>query len=247
MSIFHFKQFDVKQDKSSMKVGTDAVLLGTWVRINTLSTSALEVGTGCGVISLIIAQRYPEVTIDAIDIDQESVCEAEENFINSPWKHRLNAINKSLQEYNTTKVYDFIISNPPYFNNSLQCPKQQRTNARHTNTLSYNDLLNHSHNLLSNNGSLSVILPYEEGKLFIRLSTEYNFILNRITKVYPTPTSQPKRMLIELIKQPATTNSITITKVSDIQQHSDTLVIENSRHNYTDDYISLTKDFYLNM
>lgn len=246
MSIFNFKQFDVKQDKSSMKVGTDAVLLGTWVRINTSSTNVLEVGTGCGVISLIIAQRYPEVTIDAIDIDQESADEAEENFRNSPWIHRLNAINKSLQEYNTTKVYDSIISNPPYFNNSLQCPKQQRTNARHTNTLSYNDLLNHSNNLLSNNGSLSVILPFEEGKLFIKLSTEFNFILNRITEVYPTPTSQPKRMLIELIKQPATTNSITITKVSDIQ-HSDTLVIENSRHNYTDDYISLTKDFYLNM
>ena len=145
MSIFQFKKFSVKQDNSSMKVGTDAVLLGCWTQLRQIDKQLLEVGTGCGVISLIIAQRYNFVNIDAIDIDKASILDAKDNFNYSPWNNRLSAINDSLQTYNPDKQYDIIVSNPPYFNNSLQCPNNQRSVARHTNTLSYNDLLSYSH------------------------------------------------------------------------------------------------------
>lgn len=243
MSSFNFKQFIVNQDKSTMKVGTDAVLLGTWINIRTTDSNLLEIGVGCGVISLIIAQRYSQIKIDGIDIDKASVEEANDNFHNSPWPERITAINDSLQTYKTTKKYDFIVSNPPFFNNSLQCPDKQRNNARHTITLPYTDLLLYSYKLLNNNGILAIILPYNEGIDFIKLSTKFNYKIKRTTAVYPTPTSQPKRLLIELIKN--TENNDTLTN-NDISQQQN-LVIENSRHNYTDEYITLTKDFYLKM
>lgn len=244
MSSFKFKQFIVKQDKSTMKVGTDAVLLGTWVDIRTTDKNILEIGIGCGVISLIIAQRYSHITIDGIDIDKASVEEANDNFQNSPWSGRITAINDSLQTYNTAKKYDFIVSNPPFFNNSLQCPDEQRNNARHTATLPYTDLLLYSYQLLNNNGILAIILPYNEGNDFIKLSTNFNYKIRRTTIVYPTPTSRPKRLLIELIKNTENSNSTPADNDINRQQN---MAIEITRHKYTDEYIALTKDFYLKM
>ena len=247
MSIFQFKKFSVKQDNSSMKVGTDAVLLGCWTQLRQIDKQLLEVGTGCGVISLIIAQRYNFVNIDAIDIDKASILDAKDNFNYSPWNNRLSAINDSLQTYNSDKQYDIIVSNPPYFNNSLQCPNNQRSVARHTNTLSYNDLLSYSHKLLSTNGIFSVILPFEEGKEFINLAKQYHFSVNRITKVYPTPTSIPKRLLIELQKNENILGTEKYINQSEKAYIEDILTIEISRHNYTEEYIGLTKEFYLKM
>ena len=258
--MFKFKQFTIHQDRTAMKVGTDGVLLGAWAPIAPTANKLLDIGTGTGLIALMLAQRLTQYTmqnakctidaeksnlwrenhelkIDAIDIDLSSIEQATENIKNSPFALYITTHHTSLQEHTTTEKYDAIVCNPPYFVASLKCPDASRTQARHTDSLSFDDLLQHSARLLNSEGSLSVILPINEGHQLIELAPKYEFTLTQLVHVHPTPTSEPKRLLMHFIKQSTKNSSILNSK----------LTIELARHQYTPEYIALTKNFYLRM
>lgn len=239
MSEFRFKQFTILQDRAAMKVGTDGVLLGAWVPCpETKRCRILDVGTGTGLIALMIAQRHPSAIIDAIDIDPEALADAMDNCSKSIFRDRINVIGKSmrLQDFEPEYRYDLIVCNPPFFNHSLACPDKARNIARHTKTLTYNDLTENSHRLLKENGSLSVIIPASEKEMFVKAAQQNNLQPRQETSVYTTPTSEIKRVLLNFEKS-----------LTDKEIIKSNLTIEYSRHAYTDEYIALTRDFYLKM
>ncbi|MBN1113628.1 MAG: methyltransferase [Bacteroidales bacterium] len=231
MAGFRFKKFTINQDNCAMKVGTDGVLLGAWVNTNQ-TNQILDIGTGTGLISLMIAQRS-NAKIDAIDIDYDAYNCACQNVEQSEWKERIKVFNKSLQDFSTDYKYDLIVSNPPFFENSLKASCNKRTLARHTDSLPFNDFVNICINLLSENGRLAVILPVLQGESLIEKCQKQGLFLTRRTNIKPTPEKESKRILLEFgfIK-------------ADIE--NSTLVIEsNGRHQYSEQYKSLTKDYYL--
>ena len=234
-SWFRFKQFTIEQGKSAMKVGTDGVLLGAWVDISSV-TNILDIGTGTGLIALMLAQRTPLSNITAIEIDHLASEQALENFQNSPWSNRLSLFNQSVQIYakDTSRSFDLIVSNPPYFENILTSDNTQRQIARHTNTLSFEELLEVVRKLLMANGIFSVILPYSLKSTFVELAKQQSLFLNKITHVYSTNKSEIKRVLLSF--------SFKKTEIK-----KDALVIEpDKRHQYSKEYIQMTEDFYLN-
>ena len=243
--MFQFKQFTIHQDRTAMKVGTDGVLLGAWAPIDPTASRLLDIGTGTGLIALMIAQRLQsaddKLEIDAIDIDQSSIEQAAENIANSPFARYITTHHTSLQDHNPEAKYDAIVCNPPYFVASLKCPNAARTQARHTDSLSFDDLLLHSSRLLNDGGSLSVVLPINEGNQLIELAQKYGFSLTHLTEIHPTPTAPPKRLLMQFVMRNSQLNysSLLISHTS--------LTIEISRHQYTPEYIALTRDFYLKM
>ncbi len=241
--MFQFKQFTIHQDRTAMKVGTDGVLLGAWAPIDPNASRILDIGTGTGLIALMLAQRLEQRQphIDAIDIDQSSVEQATENIANSPFAKYITTHHSSLQDHNPKAKYDAIVCNPPYFVASLKCPDAARTQARHTDSLSFNDLLEHSARLLNSGGSLSVVLPVNEGNQLIELAPKYGFSLTHLTEVHPTPTAPPKRLLLQFVMQNSQLNHSSL-----LISHS-SLTIEIARHQYTPEYIALTRDFYLKM
>ncbi len=232
---FRFKQFIVYHDRCAMKVGTDGVLLGAWTDISDAKT-ALDIGTGTGLISLMIAQRNRNITIDAIDIEIDAIAQAKDNIKNSPFATQIKCTQCSVQEFaeKYEKKYDIIVSNPPFFAESLKSPDNQRSLARHDDTLSINDLLKASAKLLNNNGKLSLIYPYEYKRAILDIAKLNNLFINKATNVYPTSSSQPKRILLEISKNQTS-----------IQENS--LTIEESRHIYSDEFTELVKDFYLKL
>lgn len=230
---FKFKQFTIHQDKCAMKVGTDGVLIGAWATCQH-AEKVLDIGTGTGLIALMIAQRSNAV-IDAIEIDEEACLQAKENFRKSPWENRIHLIHKSFQDFvhETDKKYDLIVTNPPYFQNSLVAPDDQRTNARHNSELELNEIIDGAEKLLTDNGTLSIILPYIEGVLFITHAAQKGLFCVRQTNVLPKPKREPKRLLLEFQRQKKTL----------VDQD---LVIElENRHEYSENYKNLTRDFYL--
>ncbi|MBK5719492.1 methyltransferase [Dysgonomonas sp. Marseille-P4677] len=232
---FKFKQFTVFHDRCAMKVGTDGVLLGAWTNIDNCER-ALDIGTGSGLIALMMAQRNNKLSIDAIDIDNCAFEQAKDNIKLSPFANQIDCINNSLQELQIrpSKKYDIIVSNPPFFIQSLKSPKQERTIARHTDTLSAEELVRISSTLLNRNGKISVIYPFSYKNSLLNIAKEYNLFVTRITTVYPTPTSLPKRILMEI------SNMATPLVESE-------LIIEKERHIYSDAFIELVKDYYLKM
>ncbi|HSH53132.1 MAG TPA: tRNA1(Val) (adenine(37)-N6)-methyltransferase [Bacteroidales bacterium] len=230
---FKFKQFTIYQNKCAMKVGTDGVLLGAWVAIKN-AAKVLDIGTGTGLIALMLAQRSNAI-IDAIEIDTNACMQAQENVNQSAWADRINIIHQSFQDFlkATETKYDLIVSNPPYFQNSLTAPCESKAKARHNTDLQLTDILNGALNCLSESGTLSLILPYIEGSLFIAKAAEQGLYCVRKTNILPKPGRKPKRLLLEFkkIKKPFTEQQ---------------LIVElNKRHQYSDDYKNLTKDFYL--
>lgn len=229
---FKFKQFTIHHDRCAMKVGTDGVLLGAWTNVQNIK-SVLDVGTGSGLIALMLAQRNKDMLINAIDIDSDAVEQARENAMKSPFSSQIRCFNTSLQNYaqNCNRKYDLIVSNPPYFEQSLKSPEANRSMARHTDNLSVDELIRLSSELLSPDGRLSVIYPFEYKDYL--LEQDYLFA-TRVTNVYPVPGSLPKRVLAELSKQKT---SLT----------ENDLLIEKQRHVYSDEFISLAKDYYLKL
>lgn len=216
-----------------MKVGTDGVLLGAWANCEE-SKNVLDIGTGTGLIALMIAQRS-SAKIDAIEIDNEASEQAFENIEKSPWAERINVLNRSFQDFSEsiTQKYDLIVTNPPYFQNSLFAPDQKRTDARHNSNLQLEELLVGSKKLLNQDGFLSIILPYLEGNMFILKASEMDLYCVRQTKVLTKPNKEPKRLLLEFMK----------VKKPLVEQE---MIIElNKRHEYSEAYKNLTKDFYL--
>ncbi len=216
-----------------MKVGTDAVLLGSWTNIDN-ANDILDIGTGTAVIALMLAQKST-ANIDCIDIDEDACLQAKENILNSKWSSRLQIHNTSLQEYsiNCSKTYDIVVSNPPFFVDSSKANEVSRTNARHTDQLSFSDLADGVISLLKPTGAFYVILPTKEGSHFTEVAFAKNLYLTKKTKVVTRKDKPDKRQLMkfELNNAPLQENTIIIEK--------------GGRHDYTDEYMELTKDYYL--
>ncbi|KDN54190.1 tRNA1(Val) (adenine(37)-N6)-methyltransferase [Flavobacterium seoulense] len=235
--MFSFKQFSIHQDRCAMKVGTDGVLLGAWTPINNNPFSILDIGTGTGIIALMLAQRSGAEQIDALEIDEEGYEQATDNFENSPWNDRLFCFHAGLDEFveEPEDEYDVIVSNPPFFSEDYKSNSEQRDLARFQDAMPFDELIEAADLLLSENGIFSVIIPFKEEEKFLALANEYELYPLKITRVKGTPASEIKRSLLAFSR-----NEITDFLV-------DELIIETERHIYTPEYIALTKDFYLKM
>lgn len=239
MKPFQFKEFAVRQDKCAMKIGTDAVLLGAWATIDDYPDSILDIGAGTGVISLMLAQRCDALTIDGVEIDELAHEQCVENFELSDWGDRLFCYHASFDNFvsemaEEEEKYDLIISNPPFYTDAFETKNDSRNKARFTSALSFESLLLGVTKLLSDSGLFSVIVPFKEESKFIQIAKEANLYLNRVCRVSGTYNSGLKRSLLEFSFH---------QKEFAVEE----LVIEMARHNYTEDYINLTKDFYLKM
>ena len=195
--MFNFKQFSISHSQSTMKVGTDAVLLGAWIPLPENCENILEIGSGCGVIALMLAQRT-NAKITGIDIDENSIIEAQKNAENSSWKNNVQFIHQNVQDFaqKTTQKFEVIVSNPPFFENSLKSPKPNKNISKHTITLSLEQILNMVHILLSENGRFGLILPIEASEKIEKLATEKHLYVTKRMQVYPTPTKKANRMLL---------------------------------------------------
>ena len=242
---FNFKKFSVQQDSATMKVNTDGVLVGAWFTVSSKEDQKiLDIGSGTGVIALMAAQRLAarqisKYRVDAVEIDAPSSAEALCNFIFSPWAGHLKMFNSPLNFFaeNCPEKYSGIVSNPPYFNNSLKNPSLLKRLARHTDSLSYQDIIVSSKKLLVPGGTLSVILPHEESALFISIAQENGFAEERVCRVFAKEgDASPKRVMIEFALHPQKANAETSFQ---------DLCIMGPNLEFTPAYKALTGDFYL--
>ena len=232
---FSFKQFTVYQDQCAMKVGIDGVLLGAWTCIEN-TARILDIGTGTGLIALMLAQRSDSI-IDSIDINPNACAQASENIRLSPWSNRVNVQEISLQDFavKTIQRYDLIVSNPPYFINSLKAPDDDRTTARHTDSLTHEDLISNSISLLKPLGRICIILPVTEADQCKNYALNNGLFCRREVRVIPKPNAVIKRILMEFGFQ-------------DCQNEITELVIESDiRHQYSVEFTLLAKDYYLKL
>ena len=230
---FTFKQFVVRQERCAMKVGTDGTLLGAWAALDRRDGRILDIGTGTGLMALMMAQRYPEAQVTAIDIDAAAVEQATENVKDSPFTARIEVRKADVNTFETSEPYDAIVCNPPYFDKALTCPDNQRTQARHTLTLTYRQLMSTAWRLLSDEGLFSLIIPND---YFQQLESEaylVGFFLTRVYGVRTTGRKPIKRYLIELRKQ---TNKELV---------KEEVVIDDLPNVRSKWYRELTKDFYI--
>lgn len=232
---FSFKQFTVYQDRCAMKVGVDGVLLGVWTNVNN-TNQILDIGTGTGLIAIMLAQRNNSM-IDAIEIDSKAVIQASENIKLSPWASRIKVTEISLQDFarSSNKRYDLIVSNPPYFVNSLKSPSGERTLARHADTLTHEELIINALILLKPTGRLSVILPVKEALQCQDFAFSKGLFCIRQVNVIPKPNALAKRVLLEFSLQ-------------HFQKEVSELVTEGEqRHEYSKEFSLLAKEFYLKL
>lgn len=235
--MFNFKQFTVNQDRCAMKIGTDGVLLGAWCPVDNNPFSVLDIGAGTGILSLMIAQRSNAEQIDALEIDEDAYEQCVENFENSPWSDRLFCFHAGLDEFvdEPEDEYDLIISNPPFYFENYKTDDSQRDLARFQDALPFEELVEAADLLLSENGIFAVIIPYKEEERFIDLCAQAELFPVKVTRVKGTHTKPIVRSLLAFKRYELSVLT------------ADELVVEISRHEYTDEYIELTKDFYLKM
>ena len=233
---FRFKQFSVAQDHCAMKIGTDAVLLGAWTNLDSQPNSILDIGAGTGILALMMAQRSGAELIDAIEIDDAAYEQCVGNFEASDWSERLFCYHASLDEF-TEEIedqYDLIISNPPFYTDTFKTENEKRNKARFEDAMPFTELPKSISKLLSPNGHFNVVIPFSEESLFIELAAKKGLHLSRILHVRGQESSSVKRSLMcfRFEKQTIETQELTI---------------EIARHQYTKEYINLTKDFYLKL
>jgi tRNA1Val (adenine37-N6)-methyltransferase len=219
--MFQFKQFTVEQELCAMKVGTDGVLLGAWTNGG---QRILDAGTGTGVIAMMLAQRYPEARVTAIDIDEGAVRQAQQNVTKSPFAAQVTVLQETLQEHQGE--YDAIVSNPPFFIDSLAAPDEQRNMARHTATLTYAELMQAAYRLLSDEGELSVVVPFDYRQRMEDEAIFVGFFPSRVCAVKTTERKPAKRYLLAFRKHPCPCEKEQLTIGSE-------------------DYQALTSAFYL--
>jgi tRNA1Val (adenine37-N6)-methyltransferase len=229
---FSFKQFTIYQDRSAFKVGTDGVLLGAVADVGSVR-SILEIGTGTGLITLMLAQRS-EAEIVALEPDYESYKQACENINLSKWNRRITVVNSDLQNYiPEAEKFNLIVTNPPYFSDSLKNPDPRKSSTRHNDSLTSGELLMGANRLIQENGKLQLILPYVEGNIFIAEAVNYGFYCNSILKIRPLPTAEIRRLILTFSRQ----KTLPAEKFLTIEK--------GKRHEFTEEYINLTKEFYL--
>ena len=235
---FKFKEFTVDQDRCAMKIGTDGVLLGAWSSLDHFPESILDIGTGTGLIALMLAQRSDAELIDALEIEENAYEQSVENFEKSDWGNRLfcyhAAFDEFVEEMQDEEKYDLIISNPPFYAEDYKSGNENRDQARFAEALPLEELLGGASLLLSENGHLDVIIPFSEEKNALKIAEKYKLSPLKITRVKGTSTAPIKRSLISFGFQKTETVI-------------DELIIEISRHNYTPEYQNLVKDFYLKL
>lgn len=232
---FHFKQFSIAQDRCSMKVGTDGVLLGAWADVEGAGRM-LDIGTGTGVIAIMLAQRNERAEVHAVEIDEASYTQACENMMTSPWANRLYAHHDSIQHFakKSSLRFDLIVSNPPFFSGGTLSNSQDKTSVRHTVKLPHGDLLSAVRTLLSPEGKFCLILPYLEGLRFREMATHYNLYCSKITEIKPKEEKPVERLLLQFVRA-----------VKKLEKN--TLVIQNGGVNeWTEDFRGLVENFYLN-
>ncbi len=230
---FHFQQFDIHQEHAAMKVGTDSDLLGA---LCAGGNRILDIGTGTGVLALMLAQRCPEAHITALEIDANAVIDAQRNFAESPWSDRLTLEHISFQDYrceHPEPLFDSVVCNPPYFDRSLECPNPGRTRARHTSSLPFPILIQGAYALLHEDGFFSVCIPPEVLQDFLNLSREAGFALYRSYHIKTHPEKAPKRYVLLLKKGPVDHPEVEVC------------CMRNSDHTRSDWYLALMKDFLL--
>lgn len=233
---FQFKQFKINQDKSGMKVCTDSCLFGAWVadkieRKIIAPKNILDIGTGTGLLSLMIAQKSL-AEVDAVEIDENSFIQAKDNFAKSQWNQRLHAFNSDIKDWTYPKKYDLIICNPPFFENDLRSFDQKKNIAKHHDALTLNDLIRVIKFNLADNGNFAMLLPFHRIQFFKNLALENNFYLNEEFLVKQTPRHSWFRGILLFKNQPTSFSS-------------KGLIIKNNEGNYTEEFNVLLKDYYL--
>lgn len=232
---FRFKEFVIRQRLSAMKVGTDGVILGAWAALDSSTKKILDVGTGTGLIAMMIAQRAPEALVDAVEIDREAASEARENFERCPFSDRMQLYNSAFQSFadECGERYDLIVSNPPYFNGTYKSVDAQRTAARHRELLPTDDLIEGVLKLLNDSGRFVAIFPYSDAAVFIAKAAARGLYCSKIMEIHPKSGRAAIRMAAEFSLAP-TANTL-----------RKSLVILDEAGVYTSDYRDLTIDFYL--
>lgn len=235
---FTFKQFVINQDRSSMKVNTDGILLGAWVETDGAS-EVLDIGTGNGLIALMLAQRCSTAQITGVEIDENAFLDAKENASQCAFKDRIVLVKESIQNYSKShyQSFDLIVSNPPFFSGGTFSSNENKANVRHTIKLPHGDLLIAVTRLLTKEGKFSVILPYIEGLRFVELANRSGLRLKCKTTVYAREEASPERLLLSFCKGES---------AIDVNE-SKLIIHEGDSNTYSSDYIQLTQAFYLNM
>jgi tRNA1Val (adenine37-N6)-methyltransferase len=233
---FKFKEFSVNQDQCAMKIGTDAVLLGAWASLEANPFAILDIGAGTGVLGLMLAQRSHAEVIDAIEIDDDAYEQCVDNFELSSWADRLFCYHASLEEFaeEIDDEYDLIICNPPFYAEDYKTENESRDLARFQDAMPFHHLLESVSVLLAPEGSFNVIIPFNEEDNFITLAKNVLLYPNNICRVKGNPETEVKRSMLTF-------------SFSESETTTTELIIETDRHQYTQDYINLTKDFYLKM
>ena len=235
--MFSLKQFSLEQDQCAMKIGTDGVLLGAWTPIENNPSSILDIGAGTGIIALMLAQRTSASQIDALEIDENAYEQATDNFENSPWNDRLFCFHAALDEFveEPEDEYDLIVSNPPFYSEDYKTDNSQRDLARFQDAMPFEDLIEAAALLLSEDGIFTVIIPFKEEENFIDLCAKAELYPVKVTRVKGSHKTPIVRSLLAFKRYELSVLT------------ADELVIEINRHEYTNEYIELTKDFYLKM
>ncbi|MGN0035710.1 MAG: tRNA1(Val) (adenine(37)-N6)-methyltransferase [Bacteroidaceae bacterium] len=230
---FQFKQFTVWHDRCAMKVGTDGALLGAWADVSG-ARRILDVGTGTGLVALMLAQRCPEALLTAVEIDADAAAQAAENVFRSPWPERIRVVCADFASFDAADRFDLIVSNPPYFVGSLPSPDQRRSCARHASALTYADLLVRAASLLAPGGRLALVLPLDVWPQVERIARFCRLHAHRLVRVRTTWKAAPKRVLVSLgWEEAACAESV--------------LVVESAPRVYSPEFAALLKDFYLRL
>ena len=238
-SFFSFKQFTVQQDRCAMKVGTDGTLLGAWANGG---NTILDIGTGTGLIALMMAQRFPSAQVTGIDIDADACLQASENAAASPFANRITVRNVAIQDF-PAATFQSIVCNPPFFNDSLGCPDAKRHMARHTDSLSFPTLFQCASRLLDEGGTFAAVIPTDCMQAFDSAAHIEGFVISRKCAVRTVPRKAPKRVLVEYIK--ADQLGATSTNTPVLGTANEEQSIEDGHGQRSAWYKELTKDFYL--
>ena len=215
-----------------MKIGTDGILIGAWVNVSK-KFRALDIGSGTGIISIMLCLRNLNLELVSVELSPSAIKDAKINIENCNWSNRIKLFHQDLKDFHPDSNYDLIVSNPPYFKKSLQPSNSERSKARHQNDLKLEDILKFSNQNLTKDGSLNIILPFEQKKEAIEFAKKHGLNAIRECAVYPKPNKAPHRILIEF------------SRSENKQMIKESLVIEKAgRHNYSEDYKKLTREFY---